>query len=327
MSTNSQKSTEEQEIDMAMVSQKIRGFFQGISDGVFNGIEFLVKYKFTVLALFVIGLGLGFYLDTTYKVYDNKLVVSPNFGSADYLYSKIDLISSKIKEKDTVFLKGIGIEDPEKLQKMHIEPIVDVYEFVNNKDEQNFEMLKLMAENSDIEKIVEGRTTSKNYKYHVIAFRTKDFTSTKKTIEPLLKYLNNSKFYSQIQKESVNNVHIKIKANDLIISQIDGFLNGISNGNPGGKSDKLVYYNENSPLKDVIETKNRLVSEQGNLRIDLIRFDKIVKEITHVLNIENEEGTNGKLKVVLPILFILIFGLMCSLIRFYKTQMLKRNQQ
>lgn len=327
MSTNSQNNAGEQEIDLAMVSDKIKGFFQGINDMVFNCIQFFLKYKYVIIALFVIGVGLGVYMDKTNKTYDNELVVTPNFGSTDYLYSKVALISSKIGERDTMFLKAIGIQEPQKLEKIEIKPIMDVYEFVNSKNERNFEMLKLMAEDSDIKKIMEEKTTSKNYKYHVISFRTKNYTNTKKTIEPLLKYFNNSTFYSQVQKEYVNNVHVKMKANDLIIAQIDGFLNGFSGNAADGKSDKLVYYNENSPLKDVIETKDRLVSEQGYLRIGLISMDKIVKEISQVINIQNKEATSGKMKLVLPLLFISIFVAIRLFLNFYQAQILKRKQQ
>lgn len=327
MSTNSQNNAGEQEIDLAMVSDKIKGFFQGINDMVFNCIQFFLKYKYVIIALFVIGVGLGVYMDKTNKTYDNELVVTPNFGSTDYLYSKVALISSKIGERDTMFLKAIGIQEPQKLEKIEIKPIMDVYEFVNSKNERNFEMLKLMAEDSDIKKIMEEKTTSKNYKYHVISFRTKNYTNTKKTIEPLLKYFNNSTFYSQVQKEYVNNVYVKMKANDLIIAQIDGFLNGFSGNAADGKSDKLVYYNENSPLKDVIETKDRLVSEQGYLRIGLISMDKIVKEISQVINIQNKEATSGKMKLVLPLLFISIFVAIRLFLNFYQAQILKRKQQ
>jgi hypothetical protein len=38
-----------------------------------------------------------------------------------------------------------------------------------------------------------------------------------------------------------------------------------------------VYYNENTQLNDVIQTKDKLIKEQGNLRLELVNADKIVK--------------------------------------------------
>ena len=114
MSTNSPKNAEEQEVDLALISQKVKGFFQSMNDFVFNMIDFILRNKIILGTLFVLGVGIGIYLDKTNKTYDHQLVVTPNFGSADYLYAKIDLIDAKIKENDTVFLKGIVIEEPSK---------------------------------------------------------------------------------------------------------------------------------------------------------------------------------------------------------------------
>ncbi len=43
--------------------------------------------------------------------------------------------------------------------------------FINlSNNEQNFELIELMAENGDLKKIVKETTTSKNYNYHTIYF-------------------------------------------------------------------------------------------------------------------------------------------------------------
>ena len=274
--------------------------------------------------LFIIGEGIGLYLDKTTKVYDSELIVSPNFGSVDYLYAKIDLISSKIMDNDTVFLKEVvGIKEPKKLRRIAIAPIVDVYKFINYND-KNFELIKLMAEDGDIKKIVNEQITSKNYPYHLISFTTDKETSDEKTVQPLLNFLNNSDYFKIIQKEYLNNAKVKMVENDSIISQINGLLNAFSSSANGSqKSDKLVYYNENSQLNDVIKTKDELVTEQGKLRIDLVNFDKIVKENSGTLNIKNTQSVNGKLKFILPLLFIFLFILGGYFKSYYKNQMAK----
>lgn len=324
MSEKNQKNQGEQEIDVSIIFQKISGVFQKINTSIFRSIQFVIKHILIIGILLLFGVGIGFYLDKNIKVYDNQIIVSPNFESTDYLYSKIDLIESKIKEKDTIFLKSIGVQEPDKLSRIQIKPIVDIYKFISNGSEKNFELLKLMAENGDITKIVEEKTTSKNYNYHLISFSTKKLTSNKKTIEPILKFLNNNNFYGKVQQENINNIKVKMKANEVIIAQIDGFLNSFSNTTNGNtKSDKLVYYNENTQLNDVIETKNKLITEQGNLRVDLVSLDKIIKDSSSTINIENTKSVNGKLKIVLPILFIFIFIFIHFFISFYKKQMEK----
>jgi hypothetical protein len=265
-------------------------------------------------------------MDKTSKVYDNEIIVSSNFGSIDYLYAKVELISSKINDGDTIFLKEVvGIKQPKKLKKIEIVPITDVYKFINNSD-KNFEFVKLLAEDGDIKKIVNENLTSKNYPYHLISYTTDKETSNEKTVQPLLKYLNNSDYYSVIQKEYLNNVRIKMVENDSIISQINGLLNAFSsNTNSSQKSDKLVYYNENSQLNEVIKTKEILINEQGINRISLVNFDKIVKESSVTLNIKNTKAANGKMKFILPLFFILLYVIAGLFRSFYKSQMAKLN--
>ena len=114
--------------------------------------------------------------------------------------------------------------------------------------------------------------------------------------------------------------------NDSIISQINGLLNAFSNTtNSPQKSDKLVYYNENSQLSEVIKTKDALVIEQGIHRIELVNFDKVVKDNSSTLNIKNNQAVNGKMKLILPLLFIGIFILIGYFKSYYKRQMSKLN--
>ena len=323
MSTASQN-IDNQEIDLSQISKKIGTFFEGLSFKIFKGILFIKKNIFTVSILFLFGAILGFYIDTTNKRYDNQIIVTPNFETTDYLYSKVDLINSKINEGDTLFLKNvIGINEPKKLTKISVEPIVDVYKFINNSD-KNFEFIKLLSEDGDIKKIVDENLTSKNYPYHIIKFSTSKITTDEKTVKPILAFINNSDYYKRNQKEYLNNIRIKIKENDSIISQINNILNSFKNKvNATQQSEKLIYYNENTQLNDVIKTKNELVNEQGVHRIELVNLDKIIKENSSTINIKNVKGSNGKMKLIIPFalfFFFLIFGFIKS---FYKNQLAK----
>ena len=320
------QNSDNQEIDLFQISKKIGDFFETISTSIFKGFLFFKRNIIWVGILFVLGVGIGLYLDKTTKVYDSEIIVSPNFGSVDYLYAKIDLISSKINDGDTLFLKEVvGIKEPKKIKKIGIVPITDVYKFINNSD-KNFEFVKLLAEDGDIKKIVNENLTSKNYPFHLISYTTDKETSNEKTVQPLLNFLDNSDYFKLIQKEYVNNIKVKMVENDSIISQINGLLNAFSNTtNSPQKSDKLVYYNENSQLSEVIKTKDALVTEQGTHRIELVNFDKVVKDISSTLNIKNNQAVNGKMKLILPLLFIGIFILIGYFKSYYKRQMSKLN--
>lgn len=315
---------EDQGIDLSQISKKIGNVFQDFNIFLFRCIRFFVKNAVVILILVIIGFGLGMYLDKKNKVYKSEVIVTPNFESTDYLYSKINLLTAKVKEEDTIFLKSIGVLEPAKIIKISIEPIVDVYNFINN-SERNFELLKLMAEDGDLKSIVKETATSKNYAFHTITIVTKGKTDTKKGLQPIVNYLNTSDFYRRIQKVSIENIQQKIKINEGIIGQIDGILNEFSNAASGKsqKSDKLVYYNENTQLNDVIKTKESLTREIGDLKVSLLLSDKIIKENSIVSNLENTASINGKMKFILPIILILFFIVIRIFMAFYKAQSLK----
>ncbi len=319
------KKADDEELDLSAIGRNISNVIEKINFQVFRVIRFFVRNALIIGILFVLGVALGIYLDRVQRTYDHQVIVSPHFGSVDYMYGKVNLLEAKIREQDTVFLKRAGFKNPDRLIKMEIKPVVDVYRFVNQ-SERNFELLKLMSEDGDIKKVVEEPTTSKHYTYHVITFSTRQMTSPESTLKPLMNYLNNSEFFRQIQKEYVNNVKVKIAKNEATLAQIDAVLNAIGNSNSEAtKPGNLVYINENTQLNDVLETKDELLREQGNHRIDLVSLDKIVKENSNILNIENNKSVNGKMKLVLPIIFILMFIAINRFRKFYRTQSMKYN--
>lgn len=329
MSDSTQQNSDNQEIDLSQISKKIGSFFEGISNNIFRAILFLKRNIIWIAIIIVLGVVLGTYLDKTNNSYNHKLIVCPNFASNDYLYSKVELLNSKIKDNDTVFLRDVvGIKSPKKINTIKIKPILDVYKFIGNKDkDNNFELLKLMAEDGDIKKIINEDMTSKNYPYHEITFSTSGLTTEKNTVIPILNYLNNSEYYTSIQKQYITNIKNKIVENDSIINQINEILNTFTNTANGSsqKSDKLVYYNENSQLGEVIKTKNDLLYEQGSKRMDLINLDKIIKVNSIALNIKNVESVNGKMKFIIPLLFLFIFISISYFRKYYKRQLAKLN--
>jgi hypothetical protein len=326
MSAQKENNPENPEIDLLTVFSRIGNFFEWINTLLFRIICFFVKNAIVIVVLVVVGFGVGKYLDTTLKVYDNRIIVAPNFESSDYLYSKINLLKAKIAEADTVYLKKVvGIQQPKILKSIDIKAITDVYQFIEDK-EKNFDLIKLMSEEEGLQKVINDTTTSKNYTYHKIYLTTNSLVNDQDFVQPLLNYLNKSDYYNKVQAISLKNLEQEIVQNDTILAQIDAVLNGFSNGN-STKNDKLVYYNENTQLNDVIRTKEELIKNQGENRVKLVRFDKTVKEISSILNIKKPQKIKGNLTLVLPVLFVILFVLLRFFISFYKTQTLKEQER
>lgn len=323
MSTNSQ----DQEIDLGQVFSKIGSFFSNLVDKFFDFIFFLIKNSIIIIVLLVIGVGLGYFLDKTSKTYNHEIIVSPNFDSVDYLYSKVNLLEAKKKDNDTVFFSNLGITNVKKLGKIEIEPIVDLYKFITSKKE-NFDLIKLMAEDGSLDKIVKDEVTSKNYPFHLIKFSTSKTVSEETIIKPLLAYFNDSEYFNIIKEQYLENTSDKMRANDSTITQINTLLNDFSKSTATNqKSDKLIYYNENNNLNDIIKTKTELEKENLDLKFGLINNDKVVKDISVATNIINTKGTKGKMKLILPIFFVFVFLFFHLFRNFYKDQLQKRNQQ
>lgn len=320
---------QDQEIDLAVISRKIGGFFESIVRGIFNVIQFFIKNIIIIAILFIAGVVLGYFLDKSSKVYQHEIIVSPNFGSYDYLYNKVDLLQSKIAQNDTVFLKSIGIKNPKDLKSIEIEPIIDLYNFVNDKgnatnnaqNSQNFEMVKLLAEDGDINKVTKDEITSKNYGNHSLEIKTSSYASSKNLIEPILNYLNQSEFYKKYQQIFSSNINQKIKDNQIMIAQIDALLNGFSSSTAANqKSNNLVFYNENTQLNDILNTKSTLINEISYKRLELISNNAVIKEKSRVLNLKDNKGLNNKLKLILPFLFVFLYLLGVLFRNFYRRQ-------
>ncbi len=332
MSERSQNTSDNQEIDLTQISNNISSFFEGVSAKIFRGILFIKRNLVLLFLLFIIGAVGGYFLDRTSNSFQHEVIVAPNFGSADYLYDKIDLIESKINQNDTVFLKSIGIKKPKSLTKIEIEPVIDIYNFVNSnttnvnnaQNTQNFELVKLLSEDGDINKVIKDKTTSKNYGRHTIRLSTKGMITNQNMIEPILAYLNKNDYYQNLQKVYLINIKIKMEQNEGIINQINGLLNGFSSStNSNQKSDKLVYYNDNTQINDIIKTKNDLVNELGGQRLNLIDYNQIIKTHGSVINVKIEKGINGKMKQILPFLLVFCFIALSTFISFYKKQAAK----
>ena len=107
MSIKVPQTNDDHEIDLVRISQKINTFFKSINRGIFNVIQFFVRNWIVVLLLIVVGFSIGNLLDKMEKKFDNQIIVKPNFESVDYLYSKIDLLESKIEQHDTNFFRKI----------------------------------------------------------------------------------------------------------------------------------------------------------------------------------------------------------------------------
>lgn len=328
MSQNTNNS-DNQDIDLSLVSKKIGSFLESITTGLYNWILFFKKKLLLIVGLAIVGAGLGFYFDTTIKSYNHEVILLPGMGSTEYLYSKIQLLQSKINSNDTLFLKSIGIEKPKNISLIEIKPIVDIYSFVNSgpdKSTQNFELVKLLSEDGDIKKVIEDKLTSKNYSHHTLKIKTNKAITDKNTIAPIIKFLNDNDYFEKLRVAYVFNIKNKILKDEEMIVQINNLLNEFSNATNNQKSDKLIYYNENTQLNEIITSKTNFINDIAVQKVELINMDSFIKKTSVIINYKNTDGVNGKLMFLLPFIFVFTYIFIILFITFYKKQSLKATQ-
>lgn len=332
MSLEPQNVNDNQEIDLSQISKKIGNFFENISTSIFKGILFIKRNIIVIAILFVVGAGLGYYMDINSKIYKSEIIVTPNMGGTDYLYSKIELLSSKLTEKDSSFFNTIGIKNSSNIISLEVDPVIDIYEFVNTntaiatsaQNTQNFELMKLLSEDNDINKVIKDKLTSKNYARHTIKILTNGKTSDTDVIQPLLKFLNTDDYYSKVCSITFKNIEIKMDKNEFVINQVDSLIKNISkNISKNQKSSNLIYNNENNQLTTLFDLKNNLTNEIASQKIQLFNLNSFIKNVSTTLNVSYKKGTIGKMKFIVPVLFILLFLLFSSINSFYKKELAK----
>lgn len=307
MSTDNQNIPEE--IDLIKLKQSISN---AINRLILNTFLFFKKNVYKFVIIITSGIVLGVFLDNYFKNYLAEIVVNSNFTNNEYLYSKIDKLNSEfgIKVKNKDLLKEVP--NVEKFSKIQVEPIVDIYAFVNNQafannaqNSQNFEMLKLMSENGDINKIIKDQITSKNYQLQKINLFSKTKVS-EKDVKSIIKYLNKDPYFDSILNLNIKNIRDRISKNDSTVKQIDDLIKSYSISLAKGNANVLIK-NENTEVNNLIDQKNSLIRIIEDDKLSLVTKNKIIRENTIVINQTNDKGIANKLKFILPIIFILLF--------------------
>jgi hypothetical protein len=305
MSSDNQNIPEE--IDLIKLKKSISN---AINKSILNTFLFFKKNMYKILIIIIGGFVIGFLADKYFKTYLTEVVVNTNFTSNDYLYSKVDQLSSELNQKNG---NKLPILNYKKITKIQVEPIVDVYSFVNNQtttannaqNSQNFEMLKLMSENGDINKIIKEEITSKNYYYQKINIFTKDKVE-ERDIKSVINYLNRDDYYDSILNLNLKNIKERIVKNDSTIEQINNLIKSYSVSLSRGNSN-VMFKNDNTEVNSLITQKNDLIEKINYDKLSLVTQNKIIRENTVVINETNNKGIANKLKFIFPIVFILLF--------------------
>jgi uncharacterized membrane protein/regulator of sigma D len=296
-----------EEVDLGYLFRSIGGLFKKLARVLFLVISFFKKYLIVTLVLIIIGFGIGYYLDSVSEpVFQNELIVIPNFESTDYLYEKVEAFNLKKDAKDSIFFKSILGEDYLDFANIEIEPIVDIYNFMAEKKDY-LETLKILYDDKDPEEFLKDKTISKYYKYHKINIICKGDNS-EQISNRILEYFNSNEHFKLYQQVGLRDTEIQISQNEKMVSQIDSVMKAVSE-NTDSKQAQSVYISTQSDLYQMINTKQALLNNRFKLQTKFIDQHEIIKLVSANYNMEPERILHISNKVKYPLLFVFLFSL------------------
>jgi len=306
MNDQNKKSMNE-EIELSVFFQGFRNFCVNILKLLFKALSFYKKYAIVVLVLLIGGAVGGYFMNQSFqKNYKNEIIVIPNYGSTEYLYGTIDMINSKIKNKDVAFFEKIKFPEYLQLKEISIEPVKDIYALAKQ-EKNNIEVFKLLAEKGDLAKITSDLNTSQHFKFHKLSIYRKGSSINDNGISVLLNYLNQNQYYDEYGKVVVENIKKKQVKNNEMIAQIDSLLTTFGKKGNNNPKEQGININQNSQLNDLVLTKEALFHDNKKLELDLIDSGKTIKDVSIINDIIEERLIASKI-ISLPILLLALFS-------------------
>ncbi len=296
------------EIDLGYLFGKISGLFRSFVKLFFAVITFFIKYIIVIVVLILIGVGIGYYFDKSKtKVYNNELIVIPNFESTQYFYDKVDALSSKLRDRDTEFLETTIGPNHNDLRGLEAEPIVDIFTFASLSRER-VDLFKALTDKQDIPDYIKDPQNFQYNKYHHVTIKVKGKEHSKEIVAAIEKYFNDNEHFSEYMEAGRKNTQFRIETSERTISQIDTILKATAFVDKGKNTSPSIMVNDNSQLNDVIESKERMLYNLLKLNMQKIDEQSIVKIASINYNVSDYSGFYVSNKVKYPILLVLLFS-------------------
>lgn len=312
-------SKEYSEIDLAEIPKKMGGFLRKLNTKINELLFFLIKKAKIIVPLFIIGFVFGTYLDSKPTAYKHEVIVYPNFESIDYLNSKIEFINSKIKLRDTLFLESLKIDKKLKLSSIKVIPIADPFLMIEEKREY-LDLIKLLAETSDMDKILSSEIVTRKFKSHKIEFVTGEkINKNNMVIEEILHYLNDNEYFEALREQEVKNIQNSIAEYDVMNIQANEVLKSINNRNSEVKrNDNISINSEHISYNEVLRVKESLIENKNKMALDLVLYDKTIKDIQTAKNLINGKFLKGLSKLFFAFLFVFLYLFSMRIAKFFK---------
>lgn len=282
MNTDNHNSS--QEIDLAKLYNKLAS---SIAQKIYNLIQFFFKNIVYIIILFVVGAGIGFYIDKQKsKFYTHQVIVAANFDSSTFLYNKIHNLN--------------GEEFPE-IAEAKIEPIIDVVRFIQAKWE-NIKIAEYLSENNiSIHKYKRGDQAEKIYRYHLLTLKSKEEDVDGSVISIFLDKLNQEPYFLNRKIIENQNTAKQIAEYEKSIEDLNKIFESL--GSEMTATGNGIKIETQSQANDLLNNKQNLIENLNKLRIIQSEQSKVFYDTTRITNIKSNSIL---FTVLVPALFLFL---------------------
>ncbi len=317
------------ELDLFQLFDKLKAIVNNWIVKLFNAIDYIYKYKIIIGILIIVGVGLGYFSQKATKL-DQKAtaLVKVNFKTVDYVYSEIEQLNEKLKEKDSLFFDKNGFRaDTLEMSKIEIKPIVNLNDILE-KYELNDRKLEGLLKNLefDDEEIKLYETFTSEYKYHKINFEFSP-VATNKTIKQTIEYLNNNPLLQELKETIITDVKSQIENNKKSIRQIDHVIDTYqTNESLPSPSEQIFVVDKNFSIHVLFERKLELQQLNESLNTFLAQSKDVVVLVNKPDIVKEKKGVIGNKIILYPLLLVSLF-LLLSYFRYIFIKLRKIAEQ
>ncbi|PKA82924.1 hypothetical protein ATE92_1065 [Ulvibacter sp. MAR_2010_11] len=295
-----------EDIDLIFLFKKLNDSFKRILIAAYKFILFLIRNWIIVLSLVLIGILWGYLSQKDVKnSKSTNAVVRINFGLGSYVYNSIDILNTKINNRDSVFLSNHNLWNGQPLIKnVEIKPIISFNELLENYGNNNktFEILLDKYEYDGDDSA--SKVFTFEYKFHKLKVKLSN-NATSKTLDNLINYFNGNELLASYKEEAIKTDMELLLSNKKTIELIDKvFQNYVEEQEPDFSTYQIVL---DKDLTGLVEKKNHLL----DLNKDLQRDIELSKDITVLLNksdlVEQQPGILGNKIIVYPFFLLFMF--------------------
>lgn len=302
-----------EEISLFELFGYIKKGFNRIGDALLRFFAFLVRNAIILIALVVIGIVAGFFMDkATPQSVRTEVVVVAGFGSSDYLYESVEDINYKLQKKDSLFFEKMDLDTEKDYGfSLEINPVPMLRE-INGDQENYFDLLK---ENESISEEERQAIINKSYEQHKLVLFHQVDAPAKSFLTTLMDHLRENSHYREVFQLMQKSLDRQIESNIYMLAQIDSLLANYSK-NPGTGS----AYTENSiDLGNLLVNRMEMQEETRELQQQKIASQGFLKIIAmNMAQPMEDTSVFDKNMVALPLLLLGIFFLICLLARAYR---------